>query len=129
MKTLTNFEIKGLCDDYKRLKSLRKAAKKNNRSVATVKKYVSKKLAVKCQNIVRKLKIQDSRLIGFYVGLWMGDGSQYKEKKKDGYKRYIVKICCNKENKSLNLLIQNAIYRLFGKTTNLIEEKTLKELW
>ncbi|MBL7056581.1 hypothetical protein ISS07_06725 [Candidatus Woesearchaeota archaeon] len=129
MKTLTNFEIKGLCDDHKRLKSLRKAAKKNNRSVATVKKYVSKKLAVKCQNIVRKLKIQDSRLIGFYVGLWMGDGSQYKEKKKDGYKRYIVKICCNKENKSLNLLIQNAIYRLFGKTTNLIEEKTLKELW
>ncbi|MBI2573591.1 LAGLIDADG family homing endonuclease [Candidatus Woesearchaeota archaeon] len=64
------------------------------------------------------LKTKDSRLIGFYIGLWMGDGTQYYSQ--GGYR---IKICCNKIEKNLNHFIQTAITNLFNKKTVLIEEK------
>ena len=42
-------------------------------------KYLTLKHLIRKQNIVRELKTHDERLIGVYVGLWMGDGTQYKD--------------------------------------------------
>ena len=119
MKALNQEEITMLCDSYKLHGSLRAVSRLRVRSVATVKKYVSKYMEVKTQNIVKKLATRDERLIGLYVGLWLGDGTQYKDKG-----RCVIKICCNRENRVLNTFVQDVIFRTFEKKTALIEENS-----
>lgn len=83
----------------------------------TVRKYVQSTHTINTQNVVKRLKSRDQRLIGFYIGLWMGDGTQYVDKGS-----YTVKICCNKKCKDLNLLISKSIEMLFGVRPRLFEE-------
>lgn len=60
---------------------------------------------------------KDKRLIGIYVGLWMGDGTQYYEG------AYTIEICSHKCCSKLNLFIQRIIYLIFSKNTMLLKEK------
>ncbi len=115
-------EIETLSRLYKEHKSLRSVAKITGRSPNTVDKYIQKDSQINRKNIVESYT-PDQCLIGVYVGLWLGDGTQYLDK---GYR---IKICSNKEDKQLNFFIQDVILRLFKKRTNLIEEKNTKQAW
>ncbi len=73
-----------------------------------------------CPNIVKRLYCNDERLIGVYVGLWMGDGTQYCDH------GYIVRICSNKEDENLNAFIRDRVYKIFRKNTVLIRSSSSK---
>ena len=118
--TINKEEIVQLCKAYQKYGTLREVSRIFARSPNTVKKYVSLKMAVKTQNIIKHIYSNNQRLIGVYTGLWMGDGTQYYEN------RYTIKICSNKDDKHLNDFIQNIIYLLFRKKTTLIEESLTK---
>ena len=74
-------------------------------------------MEVKTQNIIKSIHNNDERLIGVYVGLWLGDGTQYFDR------GYTIKICSNKRDVLLNKFIQELIFEIFGKNTILVEEK------
>ena len=114
MKKLGQEEVREIYKAYASFNSLRKVSKIFGRSVSTIRKYAN----VKAKNIVRSVKTNDELLMGLYVGLWLGDGTQYID-------RYgqTVKICSNKNDKLLNKFICDLMYKLFGKSVNLIEEK------
>lgn len=65
---------------------------------------------IKKQNLIYRLKSNNERLIGLYIGIWAGDGSQYYD---NGYR---VKICCHSENKILVDFYKFVLKELFGKT-------------
>lgn len=108
---------------YSQTRSLSKTSRSLGISPNTVKKYASRKMNILTQNIVSGLKSNNDLLIGTYVGLWLGDGTQYYDR------GYCVKICSNKENRLLNQFIQNLIYELFGKSSELIEVKHTKQAY
>ena len=118
MEALSNKEIKELCKSYQHIGTLRGVSRKFGRSQNTIKKYVSRFMEVKRQNLVKGLASSDSRLIGTYVGLWMGDGTQYYDR------GFTIKICSDKRRKNLNNFIQDLIIRLFRKKSYIVEEKT-----
>lgn len=118
--TINKEETVQLYEAYQKYGTLKEVSRIFSRSPNTVKKYVSLKMAVKTQNIVKYLCSNNQRLIGVYVGIWMGDGTQYYEN------RYTIKICSNKDDKYLNSFIQDIIYMLFRKKTTLIEESLTK---
>lgn len=118
--TINKEETIQLCKAYQKYGTLKEVSRIFARSPNTVKKYVSLKMAVKTQNIVKSLCSNNKRLIGVYVGIWMGDGTQYYKN------RYTIKICSNKDDKHLNDFIQHIIYLLFRKKTTLIEESLTK---
>jgi len=120
MKALSQVEKNMLYDSYKLHGSLRAVSRFHCRSINTVKKYVSEYTGVKIQNIVKELATKDERLIGLYVGLWLGDGTQYFDRS------YTIKICCHKENHILHHFIQDIIYKIFRKKTYLVQEKSKK---
>lgn len=123
MKALSQQEIDDVCKAYKNYGSLREVSRRFQRSPNTVKKYASLKMEVKAQNIVNRVCSNDERLIGTYIGIWLGDGTQYFDR------GYTVKICCNKDDKYLNKFIQDIIYKLFGKSTALIKEPLTKQAY
>ena len=69
------------------------------------------------RNIIYDLKVKDERLIGLYVGMWCGDGTQYLDK---GYR---IKICCNTNNQELICFVVNLMQNLFGKKTSVRNEE------
>jgi hypothetical protein len=94
--------------------SLRKMARQTSVSPNSVKKYlVLYNRKCDTHNIVRNLRSQDPFLIGTYVGLWAGDGTQYYDK------GYTIKICCHSEDQELIAYIQKLLLRLFGKTSTI----------
>ena len=118
MRKLSQKEIQALCEAYRNTGSLREVGRKFSRSQNTVGKYVSKFYKIKTKDIITHIKTNNELLKGLYVGLWLGDGTQYFDRRS-----YVVKICGNKNDKLLNKVIYNLIYRLFGKKAYLIEEK------
>ena len=103
---------------YIRLGSIRKAGALLGYSPNTIKKYVLQEYTVVHEQVrVTKVQSTDQRLIGLYVGLWMGDGTQYR----DGH-MYTVKICSNKYNKALNMFIHDSLVKLFGVNVHVLEE-------
>ena len=62
------------------------------------------------QNLVYNLKSNNQTLIGLYVGIWAGDGTQFYDK------GYTIKICCHSENKKLIKFYKFVLSELFGKT-------------
>ena len=116
MKKLNDKEIKEICDLYKQHYSLREVAKIKRRSLSTLHKYTSLHSVIKTQNNVSRVSTDDDRLMGVYVGFWMGDGTQYNDRN-----RYTIKICSNKKNMKLNKFVQDIIYKTFGKRTRLSE--------
>ncbi len=116
-KVFTKEQIKEIREIYLRLKSVHKVSKKLHISISTAYKYAGD--LAPHQNIITSLKTKNERLIGIYVGLWMGDGTQFYNG------RFNIKICSNKKDILLNSFIQDVIFRLFGKTTTLVmEDKT-----
>jgi len=117
MKRVSTTEIKRFIDIYRKSRSLREISRQTGRSPNTIKKYLNKKIELKLQNNIVKVKTQDDLLVGTYVGLWMGDGTQYYDDS------YVVKFCSNKKQKDLNEFISNIIIRLFDKKPWLINDK------
>ena len=84
----------------------------------TIKKYlILNGYNVKTLNIVKKLKSKNDLLIGTYVGIWCGDGSQYKDRH-----TYTIKICCHSKDIELISFYQKLIDTLFGKKTKIVNE-------
>lgn len=124
MEKLREEEIQQICDLYKTHKSLRKVSKISSRSLGIVHKYISSHSLIQKQNIVQKICTNDERLIGVYVGLWLGDGTQYKDRN-----QYTIKICSNKEDVNLNKFIQELLLKIFNKNSALIEELDTKRAY
>jgi len=118
MKTLSQEKIDQIIELYSKNNSLRETCRKLNISIGSAHKYTSRDKVINRHNITTELHSHDERLIGLYIGLWMGDGTQYYEKNKRGY---TIKICSNKKDLLLNAFIRRAIFRLFGKNTALHE--------
>lgn len=116
MKRIPLKEIENYLSLYRRLGSLRAVSKKTGRSVNTIKKYLLGKTPLNLRITIKNANISDDTVVGTYVGLWMGDGTQYH----DG--SYVVKFCSNKKQKELNLLIQDVIIKIFNKKSWLIED-------
>lgn len=123
MRALSQEQVIQLIEDYKEYGTLREVSRINNVSPNTVKKYAFQEMIVKTQNIVNRVCSNDECLIGTYIGIWLGDGTQYFDR------GYTVKICCNKDDKYLNKFIQDIIYKLFGKSTALIKEPLTKQAY
>jgi len=66
---------------------------------------------MKRQNLVYKVRTNDETLMGVYLGVWAGDGTQYYDK---GYR---IKICCNSKDKKMIEFFKFVLKQLFGKTT------------
>lgn len=124
MKPLNQEEIQEICDLYKQHCSLRKIAKIKRRSLSTLHKYTSLHSVIKTQNNVDNISNNDDRLVGTYVGLWMGDGTQFVDRK-----RYVIKICSNKKNIKLNKFIREIIYKVFKKRASLIEVSSTNQAY
>ena len=121
MKALSKEEIEQICNLYRTHGNLRDVSLKSSRSLGVVHKYITSNGLIKKQNIAKEVCTDDDRLIGTYVGLWLGDGTQYKDRH-----QYTIKICSNKEDVNLNQFIQNVILKIFNKTTNLLKETKTK---
>jgi len=117
MEKTSNEEISSFLKLYNDHGSLRKVSKLSGRSVNTVRKYLKDKVNIKTQEIIKKADLTNEILVGTYVGLWLGDGTQYYDDS------YTVKICSNKNQKRLNNFIQEVILKIFNKKSCLIEEK------
>lgn len=117
MKVVSQEEIDGFLSWYNQYKSLRKVSKLSKRSINTVKKYLSSKVKFNLKNVAVKADLSNELLVGTYVGLWMGDGTQYYEN------RYTIKLCSNKKQTELNEFIQLILSKLFDKKSNLILEQ------
>ncbi len=115
---LSQYEQAAIRAFYVRVGSLKRVGRELGYSPNTVKKYVQDEYTVNSQNIVRSVCSTDERLIGLYVGLWMGDGTQYVS---DGC--YTIKICLDSRNTSLVLLVQKLFIDLFGCTSWIMSEK------
>ena len=116
MKELSREDVDNICNLYRIFGNVREVSKKSSISIGSIHKYLTLKSLIKTQNIVKQISNTDERLIGTYVGLWMGDGTQYFDN------NYTVKICSNKKDISLNKFIQDIIFQIFGKRTNLFKE-------
>jgi hypothetical protein len=123
MNPLSQKEIASIEKAYLKHNSLREVSRILHVSPNTVKKYASQKMEIKKHNIVKKIHLYDEHLIGLYIGIWMGDGTQYFD---EGYR---VKICCNKEDKKLNQFIQETLIKLFGKNSALIKVSATKQAY
>ena len=117
MKNVTSEEINEFLKLYQDSGSLREVSRLTGRSVNTIKKYLIGKIPIKLCPRVSKVNSTDNLLVGVYVGLWMGDGTQYYDNS------YVVKFCSNKQQNDLNKFIQDIVFRLFNKQSWLIEDK------
>ena len=124
MKELSQEEIEQICGLYKEHGSVRAVIKRMPVSNGSAHKYLTLKHLIRKQNIVRELKTHDERLIGVYVGLWMGDGTQYK----DGHS-YTIKICTNSDDVNLNKFVKDLIILVFNKNTSLFKERHRKSAY
>lgn len=124
MKALSQEEIQNICNLYKVYGNLRDVSKVTSRSLGTLHKYTSLYSIIKTQNIVKRISNSDERLIGTYVGLWLGDETQYNEQN-----RYTIKICSNKQNHNLNRFIQDLIYKIFNKRTALVKVSSTNQAY
>lgn len=100
--------------------SLRAVGREVGCSQNTVRKYVADSMLIREKSVVNSLASNNEILIGLYVGLWMGDGTQYYDH------GYTVKICCNKDNRLLNEFIKESLRKLFGKSGRLTADKTTR---
>ena len=110
-RPLTKGKVKNIRSAYVELKSLGKVSRLFRISKSTAHKYIYD--LAPHQNIITSLRSNDQRLLGTYVGLWMGDGTQYYDD------NFTIKICSNKKDVLLNKFIQEIIFNLFGKTSSL----------
>ena len=124
MKALSQEEIQKICNLYKIYGNLREVSLKSSRSIGAIHKYLSSNGLIKSHNIIKALSTNDNRLIGVYIGLWLGDGTQYRDRH-----NYTLKICSNKEDIYLNNFIQNLIFKIFNKTTTLFKETNTKRAY
>ena len=118
MKALNQEEIKQICELYKKFGNVRDVKRRSTASIGTIHKYLTLNSVISKHNIVKSLSSTDSCLIGAYVGLWMGDGTQYKDRH-----IYTIKICTNKNDKILNAFVADVIFRIFGKKSYFVVEK------
>ena len=114
-----NKSVQNFCFLYKKGSSLRSISEKTGFSVNTVKKYLLlKDVVVKCKESIYGLKSQNDVLIGLYIGIWSGDGTQYYDK---GYR---IKICCHSDNQLMIDFFKFVLNQLFGKkVTHTVREK------
>jgi len=117
IKRVTEEEIEGFLSLYKESKSLRAVSRHTGRSVNTIKAHLLPLTEVKELQVVKEADLSDAVLLGTYVGLWMGDGTQYYDNS------YTIKICSNKQKVELNEFIQNIYIGLFNKKTWLLPER------
>jgi hypothetical protein len=116
MKKFNQEKIECIVYLYKERHSLREVCKQLNISIGSAHKYTSKDNIINKHQIIDELHSKDECLIGLYVGIWMGDGTQYYDR------GYTVKICSDKRNVLLNKFIRDIIFRIFGKHTLLVNE-------
>jgi len=69
-------------------------------------------LKIKRQNLVYSLKSNNPTLIGIYIGIWCGDGTQYYD---NGYR---IKICCDNRDIEMIQFFKFILSQLFGKTVS-----------
>lgn len=115
--TLSATQKNNLICLYEASQSLRCVSRETGHSVNTVKKYVLLRRNICSQkSIVRSVASNDDLLLGVYVGLWMGDGTQYYDTSK---KSYVVKICVDSRNMQMNAFIMGVFQKLFSKESSL----------
>jgi hypothetical protein len=118
MRPLSPTRIDELRRCYLEEKSMRKVGARMSLPLSTVWKYVHGTVAGNVKNIVCSLASDDERLLGTYVGLWMGDGTQYIDR------GYVIKICSNKNDLLLNRFVQRIVVRLFNARSAIILESS-----
>ena len=114
MRRIPQLQIEQIQKTYLIEKSVRKTSVKCEVAIGTVWKYVQGTLKENEHTIIHQLRNNNDFFIGTYVGLWMGDGTQYVN---NGYE---IKICSNKTDIRLNVFIRNIIFQLFGHKTSLV---------
>jgi len=77
MKKLSRKKIEKIVVEYKKGLSLRQICRLLDVSIGCAHKYLSEFNIIRKHNIVKELNSNDEKLIGLYIGLWMGDGTQY----------------------------------------------------
>lgn len=103
---------------YSQGMSLRAISRKENMSPNTVKKYLMLQgIKVETKDIIHCVKNNDELLVGLYLGVWSGDGTQFYD---NGYK---IKVCCDKRNYEIMKFFQELILELFDKKTRIATEK------
>lgn len=110
-RPFTKDRIENIRKAYINLKSMHKVSRVLSVSKSTAYKYAGN--LAPHQNIITSLCSDDQRLLGTYIGLWLGDGTQYYDD------NFTIKICTNKNNILLNQLIQDILLNLFGKSSSL----------
>ncbi len=112
--TLHPRAISEIQQEYKKTQSIRAVHRQLGHSLSTIHKYVRQKFPnTTPQQRITAVKTKSELLTGIYVGLWMGDGTQYTD---NG--AYTTKICSSKTNIELNQFVQKLIKTLFGKKTH-----------
>lgn len=103
---------------YKNGSTLRNIADVKRISPNTVKKYLLlNNIKINTLNIINKLYSNDDLLIGLYVGVWCGDGTQYKDRG-----RNTIKICCNSKDSEMISFYQSLLLILFNKKSKVTYE-------
>jgi hypothetical protein len=126
MKKLTQEKIEQIIELYQKYGSLREVCRQSDISIGSAHKYTSKNNIINRHNITTKIHSHDERLIGLYVGLWMGDGTQYYEKHRGSY---TIKICSDKRNVLLNKFIQQKLLELFNKNCTIINNLSTNQAY
>ena len=119
--TLQRHEIDAITALYQRHQSLRRVGNMLGYSPNTVRKYVQAHYEIHTQNIVTSVKTNDDRLIGTYIGLWMGDGTQYISEGS-----YVVKFCLHADHNRMVEFIQELLVDLFGKSSHVVKSSIRK---
>ncbi|MBU0535612.1 MAG: hypothetical protein KKE20_01500 [Nanoarchaeota archaeon] len=113
----TNISSEKLVESYSQGMSLRAISREEGISPNTVKKYLLLQgFKVDIKNIIHGLKNNDDLLIGLYLGIWAGDGTQFLDN------GYTIKICCDSRTRYLIEFYQNFLLQLFDKKSRVATE-------
>lgn len=110
--------LKKIIRDYKNGYSFKKLNKKYNYSVGNLYYHLNKTSFIRKNNIVKQLKNNNQLLIGIFIGIWMGDGSKFKDRWS-----YVIKIHLDKRDILLTNFIKEILLNLFDKTCRVVLEK------
>ncbi len=96
--------------DYESGYSLKDLSEKYGYCKGNLHYHLNKINVLRKNSLVKVLCLKDDKIIGIFVGLWMGDGSKFMDKG-----AYAIRIHLDKRRESLAKLIQDMLYRLFKK--------------
>ncbi len=110
--------LEKIIKDYKNGDSLKKLKTKYDYSIGNLYYHLNKRSLMRKNNIIKFLKNNDQLSIGILIGIWMGDGSKFKDKWS-----YVIKIHLDKRDTLLINFIKNILLIVFGKTCRVVLEE------